>query len=315
MDRNSAIARLLILKYVYRDVLPKDFSVKYYIPDNNINEEVLSRINGLYERAGKRYYIRGNLVEVMLRLKDVEPYAKTWQKYDKVYMFPELLFNLNQIASARPFIHTYYVPQKEDMVILNPYRFRKVKVESYDGFVRYDLERQNQVFMALLQVFEDRPPYRGLIWNAKDIKDIDWNFLIDSVRLRNLSEKKFPPLTYNIKVFVVNGRRYYINKMAESNPVLPMGRQTYLVETKENSKWKTRQIDTHIGEKEVVDFVKRFIKERGFDILNTETFNRFLRENGYEKGEVIEGEGYSNFQKEIDDDDMELSLMNRRMFV
>ena len=315
MDRNSAIARLLVLKYVYRDVLPRDFSVKYYIPDNNINEEVLSRINGLYERAGKRYYISGNLVEVMLKLKDVNPYAKTWQKYDKVYMFPELLFNLNQIAIARPIIHTYYVPQKGDVVILNPYQFRKVKVENYDGFVKYDLTRQNQMFVALLQVFEDRPPYRGLIWNVKDIKDVDWNFLVDSVRLRNLSEKKFPPLTYNIKVFIVNGKRYYINKMMESNPVLPMARQTYLVETKEDNKWKTRQVDTHIGEKEVVSFVKRFIKERGFDVLNTETFNRFLRENGYEREEVIEGEGYSNFQKDMDDDDMELSLMNRRMFV
>ncbi len=293
MDKEEAYLRLLVLKYVEPWHTPLD--IEFYVPGRYVTPEARVVLEEyVMEVIDSRYHIT-DPVRAMGAVKDIEPFSLTYEKYTKSYLLPELLFEL--VAKGKNYdVRTYFFRKEGDKIYLGRDTYLLQSEEKYKGFVVLHLSRDGKDYFAIFQKFVERPPYRGLVWMKDEVEDIDLATLFSSVKLHNLSYKKFAPHMQMVKRFFVDKNLYILNRELVRNPVLGVSRDSIIVETIKGDLRIVRRLNMSIDwskEEEcegLVTLLRKYIHEHGGieDITTEKLIEMMGIAKDEERGEVKE---------------------------
>ena len=286
MNTKEAYARLLVLKYVVsrRD---EEHRIQFILPRKYVSDDVKSLISGLYTEEGNTLVLV-NPVAAMMELMKVEPFSFTHERYSKKYLIPEKLFILNNMGKWVT-NSMYFLRKRDKEVYLGGDWYELVKEEGITKSIRkYELKKDGNGFVAILEELEERPPLRGLVFNKEDIADENINYVIDSVRLAVLSHNKFSPQREIAgTVTDKDGRVCEIWRIMERDPVLGINRDLFKISKFDEKKRVilSKHMDaTSYPERTFVDMLSHYLEEHGFESLSQKSFDDYVTTLIFEEG-------------------------------
>lgn len=293
IKRSEAYARLVSIKYYKQINEFENGETKIYtiLPRKYLaNKDVVSpSVQGDLKDMGEKGYVVDRPIPVMEQLMGIKPFSTTYDYYKNKYTTPEHLFLLNDLAEKGVYYETYFIPsmtvEGDRHITIDNEEYKEVsmaKIQLKNSVLeKYTLEREGQTYLAVMELFEERPPRRGLLWKEGAVAKFEESYIYDAVRLMNLSSKAFKPVRNLVKATEAKGKRYLLYHEVWKNPVLGIDRDKFFVLEISGNYAKKGYIDKSVVSS--VDTLSKLLRKHGLDAVKKGEIN-----DEYESEERVE---------------------------